>query len=166
MYWHGNFNAFALTFTLHSRDIWGELYDQKEDLHKELAVGLRLCFDDGHYFKTKDSLYYFTGKNYTNTYYYTVYIPNQQVSLSLRSNKNDSAFSDKSKWLLSQIRQHRNKDVYLINEKTNPARILMRKMSVSGAILLCAASFLHISIFIFAGSSLLLCIGTFKESIF
>jgi hypothetical protein len=103
-------------FTLYSRDIMGE--NENDDPKKGLKIGLRLCFQGKHYFKTKDSLYIYTGKYYdTNIYVYKIYIPEKQVALSVRSRNNDQVFSDRSKWLLSQIRLHRPKDMYLINEK-------------------------------------------------
>ena len=54
-------------------------------LKKELKIGLRLCFDGNHYFKTKDNLYVSTDKNYENVYYYEVYVPWRQASLSMRA---------------------------------------------------------------------------------
>jgi len=104
-------------FTLYSRDIWSELPDGETDPKKELEIGLKLCFDDSHYYKTKDNLYINTGKNDFDVYYYVVYVPDKQASVSVRSKNNDSAFSAKSRWLLSQIRSHKNKDIFLENEK-------------------------------------------------
>jgi hypothetical protein len=111
----------TFNFTLYSKDIWGAEGDSKQDPGSELKIGLKLCFeDDGlHYYKTKDSLYLSTGQYASHTYYYEIYIPEKTVSVSVRSNKNDSDFTDKSKWLLSQVRHCRaeKKDIYFLNEK-------------------------------------------------
>ncbi len=104
-------------FTLFSRDIWSALPDGETDPKKELEVGLKLCFDDSHYYKTKDNLYINTGKNDFDVYFYIVYVPDKHASVSVRSKDNDSTFSAKSKWLLSQIRAHKNDDIFLLNEK-------------------------------------------------
>jgi hypothetical protein len=110
-------------FRLLSRDIWAEEAGENVSSAIDLKIGLRLCFfNKEHYFKTKDSLYIATGRNPPNayppnTYFYIVYIPEQTVALSLFSNINDADFSDKSKWLLSQIRLHRRNDIYLVNDK-------------------------------------------------
>lgn len=103
--------------TLYSRDIGEEMPGDAWDENKVLPLGLKICFGDNHYYRTKDSLYYSTGRNDANIYYYKVYIPNQQASVSLRSAKNDAAFSQKSQWLLAEIREHRYQDIYIINEK-------------------------------------------------
>ena len=106
----------TFSFVLYSRDIMGEVEDN--DPVKELKCGLRLCFGINHYIRTKDSLYIYTGKYYdTNIYVYKVYIPNKMVALSVRSKNNDALFSERSTWLLSQIRLNRAKDMYFINEK-------------------------------------------------
>jgi hypothetical protein len=109
-------------FTFYRRDIEGEL-DAKEFKNitervrrKELKTGLELCFD-GPYIKTRDSLYIATGVNLQNVYFYKIYVPEQMISISVRSNKNDNDFSEKSKWLLSQIRLHRKEEIYLVNDK-------------------------------------------------
>jgi hypothetical protein len=107
----------TFTLTLHIRGIWAALEGQEETPEKILQAGLKECFYDLPYHKTKDSLYYFTGKCTDGNYYYIVYIPNQQVSLTVRSDKNGPDFSEKSKWLLAQVRLHRNNYVFLVNEK-------------------------------------------------
>lgn len=82
-----------------------------------LKAGLEDCFGDLKYFKTKDSLYISTGRK-NGICQYVIYIPEELVSFSIHSNKRDSSFSDKSKWLLSQIRQKRkHKNIRLINDK-------------------------------------------------
>ncbi len=103
-------------FVLFSRSIMGEM--ETDDPKKELEIGLRLCFRHKHYIKTKDSLYIYTGK-YSNSdpYIYEIYIPEAQVSLSVRSKDNDTVFSENSKWLLAQIRANRGKDMFFVNEK-------------------------------------------------
>lgn len=107
---------------IYGNDIMTEL-DEKYRTKKErddpkniLKAGLAVCFGS-NYAKTKDSLYISTGQNYCNTFYYKVYIPEMMLSISVRSNKNDASFSDKSKWLLAQIRKNRKKKLYLVNEK-------------------------------------------------
>ena len=111
-------------FTLLSRDIWSEMGDEPQSKKSELQVGLKLCFHKKPYFRTKDSLYISTGRfAEAENYYYRVYMPSQQVSISVRSKFNDSLFSEKSKWLLSQIREHRKGDVYLINEKGQTCQV-------------------------------------------
>jgi hypothetical protein len=111
---------------LYTRDIWaaldGKFATKKEqsDPQNELVAGLELCFDGWPYTKTKDSLYVSTQKiDHGNVFLYKVYIPEQFLSISVRSAKNNEAFSNKSKWLLAQIRQHRwHKDeLILMNEK-------------------------------------------------
>ncbi len=109
-------------YTLYSRDIWYEFWIETgtNDIkpEDELRIGLAMCFENEHYKMTSDSLYIATGR-YTdiNDYYYTLYDPYLMSSVSLRSKYNDSSFSEKSKWLLSQIRSNKKGDIYLINDR-------------------------------------------------
>lgn len=112
-------------FTLLARDIAAENPDEN-DRTAELKIGLRLCFNGLNYSKTKDGLYVSTGRyRGTAAYYYKIYIPEQEVSLSLRSNANDADFSDRSKWLLEQVRINRSKkkDFYFINEQKETCQV-------------------------------------------
>ena len=104
-------------FTLYSRDIWGEEDGKKASPAEDLKIGLKLCFDNLPYTKTKDGLYICTGKG--DSYYYVVYVPEQMVTLSIRSGLCDEDFNEKSKWLLAEVRSNRRnkKDMYFINEK-------------------------------------------------
>ena len=104
-------------FTLYSRDLWGEEGGKKSSPAEDLKIGLKLCFDDLPYTKTNDGLYICTGKG--DSYYYIVYVPEQMVTLSIRSGLRDEYFNEKSKWLLAQVRSNRKnkKDMYFINEK-------------------------------------------------
>jgi hypothetical protein len=111
-------NNDTFRFTLYSRDIMDEIEDNVNDPEKELNIGLSDCFGNVPYFKTRDSLYIATGRyRSTKSFYYDIYIPDKQVSLSLRSNKNDTTFTNLSKWLLLQARSKRKKDKYFINER-------------------------------------------------
>ena len=103
-------------------DVYKELADSEGTPQQRLRAGLDYCFYKTHYFKTKDSLYITTGKNIHNTFYYKIYIPEYEESYSIHSNLNDADFSDKSKWLLSQIRRYRGKPMYFINEKRETCR--------------------------------------------
>ena len=107
-------DTFLLLF--YGRDILCSL--EKEDAKMELKMGLEMSFGNNHYFKTRDSLYIYTGKYHdAEIYYYKIYVPEKMVSFSVRSKNNDNVFSKKSKWLLSQIRLNRRRELYLINEK-------------------------------------------------
>jgi hypothetical protein len=104
------------------RDIEGyfdehHIINGDNDSKQTLKAGLKVCFVADKYFKTKDSLYYYTGRAYTGTYYYEIYVPEYQESISVRSNQNDATFSELSKWLLSQIRLHRKEGITVENEK-------------------------------------------------
>lgn len=117
----------TLRFDLFSRDIAGAEEEGKNYTPEdELKMGLLLCFAKYPYSKTKDNLYVSTGvyKNST-TYYYLIYVPEQQISLSVRSGKNDSSFSDKSKWLLQQIREARKKkgEFFLMTDKGETCQV-------------------------------------------
>jgi hypothetical protein len=101
--------------TFYGRDISEEVTGNNPK--EMLKAGLKLCCEGEHYTKTKDSLYILTGKYDYGVYYYKVYDPNATLLISLRTRNNDSLFSEKSKWLLSQIRLHRKKGAYLLNEK-------------------------------------------------
>ncbi len=106
-------------FTLFSRDIMSMFPagGKPSTPEMELKAGLDLCFSHGHH-KTKDSLYISTRKNDCNVYYYLIYDPYWQSSVSVRSANNDSLFSERSRWLLSQVRLYRHKEgIFLLNEK-------------------------------------------------
>ena len=105
-------------FFYYSRDISGEIQDVRDMTPANLLkAGLEDCFGDLKYFKTKDSLYISTGRK-KGVCQYVIYVPEQMVSFSIHSNKRDSSFSEKSKWLLSQIRKKRkHKDIRFINDQ-------------------------------------------------
>jgi hypothetical protein len=105
-------------FYLYTRDIWSALDEtrEKDTPEKELELGLKECFGDVKYIKTKDSLYIATWGE-KNVYNYLIYVPEQSISLCVRSNKNDTDFSEKSKWLLSQVRKNRKKRLFFANER-------------------------------------------------
>ncbi len=115
-------------FNNYSRDIAAAVLT--DNAEEELRIGLELCFyDSRNIIKTKDTLFVQTSQNpTTGSYYYMVYIPDNMISLSVRSAKNDSLFAQRSTWMLAQIRANRKnkKDLYFVNEKNqscqNPAR--------------------------------------------
>jgi len=105
-------------FYYYSRDILDIIGNNKDMTPANiLKAGLEDCFGDLKYFKTKDSLYISTGRK-TGISQYVIYVPEQMVSFSVHSNKSDSSFSEKSKWLLSQIRKKRkHKNIRFMNDK-------------------------------------------------
>jgi hypothetical protein len=112
----------TFSFTSFHRDIYMEIDDAHNNPKNRLKAGLDYCFGGTGYFKTKDSLYISTGRSPDSTFYYAIYLPDYEEVYFLHSNQNDADFSQKSKWLLSQIRLYRGKPMYFINEKRETCR--------------------------------------------
>jgi hypothetical protein len=103
-----------------------ESYGKDIQFSKSDPTGIKdaldLCFDGGRmkYHKTRDGLYISTGASAdSSVFYYKIYIPNQTVSVSIRSNKNDADLRKQSEWLLAYVRRNlkAKRENYLINER-------------------------------------------------
>jgi len=71
---------------------------------ESLQLGLQMAFgENASYSKTKDGLYWSTGKTSKGEFFYRVYNPSNLCVNWLYSKTNDAGFKSYSTWLLSEV---------------------------------------------------------------